>query len=653
MPAFNNFQQLPTRIAGHKVCPTQLQNTLSSIKDFDRVKLDYLKRVLEFLRFPPKEVEFICRTQDSGHAKLLNGRFVIQRSIPLRRGVRQGFGISPILYLLAAEPLLKKLEQKLNGIIYQPSAQFESGMPEAFATTVRIQAYADDTATFNSTAEDIVNTVLLVRRFRRFSGLEINFAKSFVFFTNNDKVQPLKNTLAVLMSSRTLKVESIDANPVYLGTPLLKTDWDSKLEALLNHFQRILFMGLNITQRCTGVRTYIYSKLFFYDQHDPIPMIKLEIFQREMVDLIMKFLPYKMSLTRLKKLLYVPIKKGGFGLMNLIQQVHGRRASYIKELLLFSKEANPKTRHVIHDIFSIQLQVLTNSFVRRQDVWWSIEHQINQEFGQVDSTDISFESVNNFANSLALPGYVSYELLLSIPFYYLLLPKIQVPSYMNDSEFRNSPRSLLDDPSEYKFNFSYFIRKKAALKRAERIRNERNSVNPNELTVKYMSTRPNAWTEPALEEPNDEFMVKFKDILTKVDDRFTKAPLKMFHFQHVHKQLNNAKEYDPMVHEKWKTIYPLADEQWSSFFKKLGTARIVIPFFVECYYQLQVGLLNKCFKSYCPLCSNVKDAVPGRIQHGLFECTAVDRLWTWVTGLDPSKRSPLIDEAKSIFILPS
>ncbi|GME76160.1 unnamed protein product [Ambrosiozyma monospora] len=79
---------------------------------------------------------------------------------------------------------------------------------------------------------------------------------------------------------------------------------------------------------------------------------------------------------------------------------------------------------------------------------------------------------------------------------------------MNDSKFRNSPRSLLDDPSEYKFNFSYFIRKKAALERAERLRNERNSVNPNELTVEYLSTRPNAWTEPALEEPNDEFVVK-------------------------------------------------------------------------------------------------------------------------------------------------
>ncbi|GME74344.1 unnamed protein product [Ambrosiozyma monospora] len=67
-----------------------------------------------------------------------------------------------------------------------------------------------------------------------------------------------------------------------------------------------------------------------------------------------------------------------------------------------------------------------------------------------------------------------------------------------------------------------------------------------------------------------------------------------------------------------------------------------MPFFVKCYYQLQVSLLNKCFISYCPLCSNVKDAAPGGIQQGLFECTAVDRLCTWVTGLDSSKRSPLV-----------
>ncbi|GME71114.1 unnamed protein product [Ambrosiozyma monospora] len=79
--------------------------------------------------------------------------------------------------------------------------------------------------------------------------------------------------------------------------------------------------------------------------------------------------------------------------MDLIQQVQGRRASYIEELLLLSKEANPNTKHVKHDLFSIQLQVLTNSFVRRQAVWWSIEHQIDQEFEHVDSTDISFERI--------------------------------------------------------------------------------------------------------------------------------------------------------------------------------------------------------------------------------------------------------------------
>ncbi|GMG55832.1 unnamed protein product [Ambrosiozyma monospora] len=241
-------------------------------KAFDRVRLDYLKRVLEFLQLPPQAVEFICR-----------------------------FGISPVLFLLAEEPLLKKSDKKLDGIIYQPLSQFESGMPDAYATTVRIQAYADDVATFNATAEDVVNTVLLVRRFGRFAGLEINFEKSFVF-TTDEQVQPLKTALSQLMRSRTLKVDSIESNPVYLGIPLLETDWNSKLEELVTHFQKILFMGLNITQRCIGIRTYIYSKLFF--QHDPIPKAKLTEFQEKMVDLTFKYLPYKMSKIRRGKLLY-------------------------------------------------------------------------------------------------------------------------------------------------------------------------------------------------------------------------------------------------------------------------------------------------------------------------------------------------------------
>ncbi|GMG30062.1 unnamed protein product [Ambrosiozyma monospora] len=126
--------------------------------------------------------------------------------------------------------------------------------------------------------------------------------------------------------------------------------------------------------------------------------------------------------------------------------------------------------------------------------------KINQEFRQVDSEDITFENVNSVVSNLALPGYATNDHLLSLPFYYLLLPNIQLPSYIDYSEFRNSARSLMDNPSEYKFNVSYFKLNKAAKEMAERVRLERNAVNPNEITVEYLLNRPNAWTEPALEE---------------------------------------------------------------------------------------------------------------------------------------------------------
>ncbi|GME75921.1 unnamed protein product [Ambrosiozyma monospora] len=408
----------------------------------------------------------------------------------------------------------------------------------------------------------------------------------------------------------------------------------------------------------------------------------------------MKFLPYRLSTTRISQLLYLPIKKGGFGLMNLVQQVQGRRDSYIKELLLFSTEANPNTRHIIHDIFAIQLQVLTNAFLRSEATGWFIENQINGEFGNSRVDEIDFETVNNFVNTLALSGYVTNDCLISIPYYFMLLPNLQLLRYINSSTFRNSSKSFLDRPFAYKFNVSYFRRKKAAQEAVNRTIQERNAFDPNELTADYMLNRPNVWVEPALEEPNDQFMVKvsapsclyydtlfeyvnswffivdskytyeldisslninvvhhathgyptgeFIEMLTKVEDKFTEMPLELMHFQHVHKRLNNAKPYMPFVHEKWNIIYPLTSEHWSSFFKKLGTLRIVMPFFVECYYQLQVGLLNYCLHyPYCLLCSNVKDDIPGGLQHVLFECQAVDRIWTWVTGFDTSKRTPL------------
>ncbi|GME74271.1 unnamed protein product [Ambrosiozyma monospora] len=150
-------------------------------------------------------------------------------------------------------------------------------------------------------------------------------------------------------------------------------------------------------------------------------------------------------------------------------------------------------------------------FIRSEATRWFIENQINREFGNSRADEIELETVNNFVNNLALPGYFTNDRLLSIPYYYMLLPNLQLLRYINSSTFRNSSKSLLDRPFAYQFNVTYLRRKRAAQEAANRTIQERNAFDPNELTVDCMLNRPNGpnvWVGPAWEEPNDQFVVK-------------------------------------------------------------------------------------------------------------------------------------------------
>ncbi|GME76569.1 unnamed protein product [Ambrosiozyma monospora] len=126
--------------------------------------------------------------------------------------------------------------------------------------------------------------------------------------------------------------------------------------------------------------------------------------------------------------------------------------------------------------------------------------------------------------------------------------------------------------------------------------------------------------------------------MEKLQDAYTKEKLETTHFHHTYKRYSESQDY-PIVHEYWSKTTTYDEQQWTSFFKKLGKFRRIIPFFTEVYYELQVGLSNNRFFSYCPLCG-IDKPVPGGVHHSLFDCRRVTILRNEVIGLQDSKRSP-------------
>ena len=102
----------------------------------------------------------------------VNGRS--SRAFAIERSVQQGCPRSPLLYVLALEPLLRSLtDEETNSAL--------RGDPFSGPLTARVSAFADDITVFVSRRLDIEAVKKAVGKYVRIAGAKINFDKSEEF----------------------------------------------------------------------------------------------------------------------------------------------------------------------------------------------------------------------------------------------------------------------------------------------------------------------------------------------------------------------------------------------------------------------------------------------------------------------------------------
>ena len=144
--------------------------SLDQSKAFDRVDHRFLATVLETAGFKPKFRRWISMMYDNPQAVVqVNGRrsgtFAIECS------VRQCCPLSPLLYVLELEPLLRRLRDEGTS----PSLR---GIPFVSRLAARVFAFADDITVFVSRCLDIKAMKEAVVEYERIAGAKVNFDKS-------------------------------------------------------------------------------------------------------------------------------------------------------------------------------------------------------------------------------------------------------------------------------------------------------------------------------------------------------------------------------------------------------------------------------------------------------------------------------------------
>ena len=139
-------------------------------KAFDRVDHRFLATVLETAGFKPEFRRWISMMYHNPQAVVqVNGR--TSRMFAVERSVRQGCPLSPLLCVLALEPLLHRLRDRTTN----PAL---GGVPFAGPLTARVSAFADDITVFVSRLLDIKAVKKAVSEYERIAGAKVNFDKS-------------------------------------------------------------------------------------------------------------------------------------------------------------------------------------------------------------------------------------------------------------------------------------------------------------------------------------------------------------------------------------------------------------------------------------------------------------------------------------------
>lgn len=311
--------------------------SLDQEKAFDRVDPAFLLKILKKFDFPEYFTSWIeILYTDIQTAVKINGE--VTDSIKISRGLRQGCGMSPLLYVIVAE-MLAQLIRKNPQITGYSVPGCQEGL--------KISQYADDTCIFVSTRESIPQVFKTINLYESASGAKLNIQKTKGFKAGLWKDMDI-NEGGIHWSADGFKLLGVE-----VGSNRNRTNQIIEIvEKIKTKCKFWSNLNLTIWGRATIANTFILSKLWYLLQIQDIELFHM----KKIKNIIHSFLCKESKINMIKySILTEKQEFGGVSLQDVLTKQKSFKIQWVNKFVngadskekwrFFVLDLAPKNRH--------------------------------------------------------------------------------------------------------------------------------------------------------------------------------------------------------------------------------------------------------------------------------------------------------------------
>ena len=299
---------------------------LDQEKAFDRVDHGFMDKVLNTMNIGPNFRKWVCILYKQIYCKISNNG-KLSAPVAILRGVRQGCPLSALLYVLIAETLGEAIRQ--DSAIKGVRIPGKKG-------DVRVSQYADDTSLYLLDPASLKRALEIISIYERASGAKLNYDKtSAMIIGNMSKCKfDIDDFQLNWVNDTGIKILGITFFNDYFYTQ--NHNWTIQINKLITTLTTWSGRDLSLKGKALVINSLALSQIWYLGSivepsKKALKRINTAIF---------KFL-WSTKMEQVKRdIIFLPITKGGLGILNPQRQIQALNLKFLQQIFSPNPEDN-------------------------------------------------------------------------------------------------------------------------------------------------------------------------------------------------------------------------------------------------------------------------------------------------------------------------